>query len=59
MAGRAEAEAYCASLIALREMRKRGILTAEEAGKADLLLKQRHGIKKSSALVRILLIQTP
>ena len=52
-------KAYCASLLALREMRKRGILTVEEAGKAELLLKQRHGIKKSSALVRILLIQTP
>ena len=59
MARRNETEAYVASLSLAKAMSKEGILTHEELERADFLLKQKHGIKDSSALVRIMLIQNP
>ena len=59
MPARSEAEAYVASLSLAKAMAKEGILTPDELEKAESLLKQRHGIKDSSALVRIMLIQSP
>ena len=49
----------CASLSFAKAMAREGILTPEELERADSLLKQKHGIKDSSALVRIMLIQSP
>ena len=59
MPARSEAEAYAASLSLAKAMAKEGILTPDELEKAESLLKQKHGIKDSSALVRIMLIQSP
>ena len=59
MARRNEAEAYAASLSAARRMAKAGILTADELERADVLLKQRHGVDEKSALCRMLLIHSP
>ena len=59
MARRNESEAYVASLSLAKAMAREGILTHEELERADSLLKQKHGIKDSSALVRIMLIQSP
>ena len=59
MPARSEAEAYVASLSLAKAMAKQGILTPDELEKAESLLKQKHGIKDSSALVRIMLIQSP
>lgn len=59
MSARNEAEAYVASLALAKAMAREGILTPEELAKAESLLKQRHGIKDGSALVRIMLIQCP
>ena len=59
MPARSEAEAYVASLSLAKEMTKEGILTPDELEKAESLLKQKHGIKDSSGLVRIMLIQSP
>ena len=59
MPARSEAEAYVASLSLAKAMAKEGILTPDELEKAESLLKQKHGIKDSSALVRIMLIQSP
>ena len=59
MPARSEAEAYAASLSLAEAMAKEGILTPDELEKAESLLKQKHGIKDSSALVRIMLIQSP
>ena len=59
MAARNEAEAFAASLAAARRMAEEGILTPDELERAVFLLKQRHGIKDGSPLVRIMLIQAP
>ena len=59
MPARSEAEAYVASLSLTKAMAKEGILTPDELEKAESLLKQKHGIKDSSALVRIMLIPSP
>lgn len=59
MPARSEAEAYVASLSLAKAMAKEGILTPDELEKAESLLKQKHGIKDSSALVRIMLIPSP
>ena len=59
MPARSEAEACVASLSLAKAMAKQGILTPDELEKAESLLKQKHGIKDSSALVRIMLIQSP
>ena len=59
MPARSEAEAYAASLSLAKAMAKEGILTPDELEKAESLLKQKHGIKDSSALVRIMLIPSP
>ena len=59
MAKRNEAEACAASLAIAKRMAEEGILTREELGKAEILLKQKHGIKDDSPLVRIVLIQAP
>ena len=59
MAKRSEAEAYAASLSVARRMAKQGIITPEELAKAEILLKQSHGVDEKSALCRMLLIQSP
>lgn len=59
MAKRNEAEAFVASFSVARRMAKAGILTPEELERAKVSLCEKHGIKKDSALIQIMLIQSP
>ncbi len=54
-----EREALAASILVAERMKKEGILTDAEFEAAVLRLCLKHGIKKESTTVRMMLIQSP